>query len=235
VKQDLNVVKRAILEAGRRSYERGYIASNDGNISARIGKNRLLITPTRMSKGSMKATDLVVVDLDGKVVAGARKPSSETPLHLAIYRERPDVRSVCHAHPPHATAFAVAGQSFDTHVLPEVVINLGTVPLVPYGTPGTDEFFTPLLPFLPDYDAFLLANHGALTVGVDVISAYHKMETLEHYAHILFLARLLGRINTLGADQVKKLVALRGRFGARADLALGAVSDHTGTPLRSQE
>ncbi|MGA9119190.1 MAG: class II aldolase/adducin family protein [Bacteroidota bacterium] len=225
MKQNISLVKRDILEAGRRSYERGYIASNDGNISARIDKKRFLITPTRMSKGSMKSTDLVVVDIEGNVIAGRRKPSSEMYLHLAIYRERPDVNSVCHAHPPFATAFAVAGRSFDSHILPEVVINLGTVPLVPYGTPGTEEFFTPLLPYLKDYDAFLLANHGALTVGTDVISAYHKMETLEHYAHIVFLAQLIGTVNVLDDDKVKKLVALRSKFGARADLAVQGSKD----------
>lgn len=218
MKPSLPQVKREILQAGKRLYDRGYIASNDGNISARLDAKRVLITPTRMSKGFMKADDLAVIDLEGRRISGKRKPSSEMFLHLGIYRHRPDVMSVCHAHPPYATAFAVAGRSFESHVLPEVVINLGNVPLVPYGTPGTEEFFTPLLPFLPSYDAFLLANHGALTIGVDVVSAYHKMETLEHYAHILFLAEQLGTINTLDRDSVEKLVALRGNFGARKDL-----------------
>ncbi len=218
MKASVPQVKREILQTGRRLYDRGYIASNDGNISARLDTRRILITPTRMSKGFMKADDLVVIDLEGRKTSGKRKPSSESLLHLEIYRHRPDVKSVCHAHPPYATAFAVAGRSFESHVLPEVVINLGNVPLVPYGTPGTPEFFAPLLPFLPAYDAFLLANHGALTVGVDVESAYHKMETLEHYAHILFLAEQLGTVNTLDKEKVEKLVALRGNFGARQDL-----------------
>ena len=218
MKQNIATLKRSILETGKRLYERGYIASNDGNISARVDAKRFLITPTRMSKGSMKADDLVIVDINGKVISGKRRPSSEMYLHLAIYKHRPDVNSVCHAHPPYATAFAVAGRSFEADVLPEVVINLGSVPLVPYGTPGTVEFVTPLLPFLPAYDAFLLANHGALTVGTDVHSAYYKMETLEHYAQILFLAQLLGNVNTLDEEKVKKLVALRGNFGARRDL-----------------
>ncbi len=220
MKQTSATLKRNIVDAGRRLYDRGYIASNDGNISARIDKKRFLITPTRMSKGFMKAEDLVTIDINGTIVSGKRKPSSEMHLHLAIYKHRPDVNSVCHAHPPFATAFAVAGRAIEAHVLPEVIINLGGVPLVPYGTPGTEEFFTPLLPYLPAYDAFLLANHGALTVGTDVLNAYHKMETLEHYAHILFLAELLGNVNTLDEEKVKKLIALRGNFGARQDLGI---------------
>ncbi len=224
MKQTTATLKRSIIEAGKRSYERGYIASNDGNLSARIDKRRFLITPTRMSKGFMKAEDLVIVDINGDVVSGKRKPSSEMHLHLAIYKHRPDVNSVCHAHPPYATAFAVAGRSFESPVLPEVVINLGSVPLVPYGTPGTEEFFAPLLPVLSAYDAFLLANHGALTVGTDVQSAYYKMETLEHYAQILFLAQLLGNVTTLDDEKVRKLVALRGNFGARQDLGIHPAS-----------
>jgi L-fuculose-phosphate aldolase len=206
-------LKRDIVHVGKRVYERGYVASNDGNISARIDDKRVVITPTGVSKGFMDPEDLVVVDYEGKILSGRKKPSSEVYMHLNIYKERPDVNSVCHAHPPHATGFAVAGLSLDQCVLPEVVVALGSIPLVEYGTPGTDEFYTPVLKYLGDHDAFLLANHGALTIGKDVLNAYHKMETLEHFAHIAFVAQQLGHTNVLNRDQVQKLYDLRQNFG----------------------
>jgi L-fuculose-phosphate aldolase len=211
-------MKNNIIEAGKRAYVRGYVASNDGNISARINKKHILITPTGISKGFMKASDLIVVDMNGKIVNGKKKPSSEVFMHLQIYHERPDVNSVCHVHPPYATGFSVAGIPLNQDVLSEVIISLGNIPLVPYGTPGTEDFYKPLLPLLQQYDAFLLANHGALAVGTDVFNAYFKMETLEHYAHILFIAKQLGNVNTLNADQVQKLEALREKFGIRTTL-----------------
>jgi L-fuculose-phosphate aldolase len=209
---NLQELKHEIVEVGRRVYARGFVAANDGNISARIDPNRIVITPTGVSKGYMKTADMVVVDLDGQVLNG-KKASSELPMHLAIYRNRPDVQSICHAHPPYATGFAVAGIALDRCVLPEVVVGLGGVPLVEYGTPGTDEFYLPLLKPLQDYDAFLLANHGAVTVGRDVMNAYFKMETLEHFAHISFIARQLGNENILGEKEVTKLLDLRAKFG----------------------
>jgi L-fuculose-phosphate aldolase len=202
-------MKNNIIESGKRAYARGYIAANDGNISARINKKHVLITPTGVNKGFMKASDLVVVDMNGKIVNGKRKPSSEIQMHLQIYKERKDVNSVCHLHPPYATGFAVAGISLDQDVLSEAIIVLGKVPLVEYGTPGSEELYGKLLFHLRDSDAFLLANHGALTVGSDVFDAYNKMETLEHTAHIIFIAKQLGNINTLNAEQVKELEALR--------------------------
>jgi L-fuculose-phosphate aldolase len=218
LKQSLVVLKNNIIDAGKRAYARGYVASNDGNISARIDKKHVLITPTGVSKGFMKASDLIVVDMNGKIVNGKKKPSSEVFMHLQIYHERPDVNSVCHMHPPYATGFSVAGIPLDQDGLSEVIISLGNIPLVPYGTPGTEDFYKPLLPLLQQYDAFLLANHGALAVGTDVFNAYFKMETLEHYAHILFIAKQLGNVNTLNAEQVQKLTALREKFGIRTTL-----------------
>lgn len=211
----LQSLKRDLVEAGRRVYARGYVASNDGNISARLDGNRVVITPTGVSKGFMTPEDMVVVDLDGKVVQGTKKPSSEVYMHLNIYRKRADVMSVCHAHPPYATGFAVARIPLDQCVLPEVIIVLGGIPLVEYGTPGTEEFYKPVLAIIDKYDAFLLANHGALTVGKDVFNAYYKMETLEHFAHIAFVAQQLGAINTLNPQQVQKLTDLRQKFGIR--------------------
>jgi L-fuculose-phosphate aldolase len=218
LKNSLISLKKEIIEIGKRVYARGYVASNDGNISARINKKHILITPTGISKGFMKMNDLIVVDMNGKIVNGKKKPSSEVFMHLQIYNERPDVNSVCHVHPPYATGFSVAGIPLYQDILSEVIISLGNIPLVPYGTPGTEEFYKPLLPLLQQYDAFLLANHGALTVGTDIFNAYFKMETLEHYAHILFIAKQLGNVNTLNAEQVHKLAALREKFGIRTTL-----------------
>jgi L-fuculose-phosphate aldolase len=206
-------------------YDRGYVASNDGNISARIDSDSVLITPNGISKGFMKPEDLVVVDLNGKVISGNRKPSSEVFMHLNVYKDRPDVNSVCHSHPPYATGFAVAGIPLDKCVLPEVIIALGSIPLIEYGTPGTEEFYKPVLKQLKDYDAFLLANHGALTIGKDVLNAYHKMETLEHFAHIAFVAQQVGYINTLNKDQVQKLTDQREKYGIRTNVGCVTCTD----------
>lgn len=216
--QSLISLENEIIEVGKRAYARGYVAANDGNISARLDKNQVLITPTGISKGFMRPSDLIIVDMKGKVLVGRRKPSSEVLMHLRIYKERPDVNSVCHVHPPYATGFAVAGIPLNQPALSEVVIALGTIPLIEYGTPGSEEFYKPLLPFLHDYDAFLLANHGALTIGADILNAYYKMETLEHFAQIMFIARQLGDVTPLDADQVKKLVGLREKFGIRPNV-----------------
>jgi L-fuculose-phosphate aldolase len=210
-------LKNDIISVGKRMYDRGYIASNDGNISARIDERKILITPTGVSKGFMAPDDLIVVDYDGKVISGTKKPTSEMKMHLQVYKSRADVNSVCHSHPPYATGFAVAGIPLDKCILPEVIITLGGMPLIEYGTPSTEEFYKPVLPLLKDYDAFLLANHGVVTVGKDVISAYHKMETVEHFAHIAFVAQQLGYVNTLNKEQVQKLTDLRKNFGVRTN------------------
>ena len=206
-------LRQDIAEVGKRMYARGYVASNDGNISARLDDNKVLVTPTGVSKGFMKPEDLIVVNMEGKVLSGTKKPSSEVFMHLQVYKDRPDVNSVCHAHPPYATGFAVAGIPLDKCILPEVIITLGSIPLIEYGTPGTEELYRPVTELLKDYDAFLLANHGALTVGNDVINAYHKMETLEHFAQIAFVAQQLGYVNILSKEQVQKLKEQREKFG----------------------
>lgn len=218
-------LKNDIIQVGKRMYDRGYVASNDGNISARIDSERVLISPTGVSKGFMKPEDLVVVDYNGKVLSGSKKPSSEVFMHLQVYKERPDINSVCHSHPPYATGFAVAGIPLDKCVLPEVIIALGSIPLIEYGTPGTEEFYKPVLKLLKDYDAFLLANHGALTIGKDVINAYHKMETLEHFAHIAFVAQQVGYVNTLNKDQVQKLTDQREKYGIRTNVGCVSCAD----------
>lgn len=205
--------KKEIIEVGKRMYQRGYVASNDGNISARIDENKILITPTGVSKGFMRPEDLIVIDFNGNVISGTKKPSSEFLMHAQVYKNRPDVMCVSHAHPPYATGFGVAGLSLEDCVLPEVVVSLGGIPLVEYGTPGTEELSKRLVPFLKNHDAFILANHGVLTLGKDIINAYHKMETVEHFAYIAFIARQLGSVNKLNKEQVSKLEELRKNFG----------------------
>ena len=211
--KSITTMKAEIVEVGRRIWSRGFVAANDGNISARIDENRVLITPTGVSKGFMTPADLIVVDFQGEVLSGTKKPSSELFMHLAIYRERPDAWSICHAHPPVATGYAVAGIPLDACILPEVIITLGSIPVIPYGTPGTFELYAPFLERLKEHDAFLLANHGAITVGSDILSAYHKMETLEHFAQISLVTRQLGRINVLNESEAEALYALRERYG----------------------
>lgn len=213
-------LRKDIIETAKRLYKKGYVAANDGNISARVDHNTVLITPTRISKGFMKSQDLSVIDMNGKLLRGERKPSSESGFHLKIYRDRPDVNSVCHAHPPYATGFAVAGIPLDKMVLPEVIIRLGIVPIAKYGTPGHSDLYDQIYKHLKSHDAFLLANHGALTVGSSIMDAYEKMETLEHAAMIQFIAHQLGKVNTLNKDQVGRLIPLRKKFGARKDLSL---------------
>ena len=206
-------IKRQIIEAGRRLYDKGFIAANDGNISARLDDKRIIITPTGVSKGFMKAEDLAVVDMQGNIISKGAKPSSEIIMHLEVYKNRTDVQSICHAHPPYATAFATAGIALDRCLLPEVIISLGSVPLIRYGTPGTREFMDDLRKQLNDHDAFLLEIHGTITTGKDVMDAYYKTETLEHAAKIIHLARELGDLHYLNEEQVNKLMQQRNVHG----------------------
>lgn len=199
-----------VIQVGKRMYDRGYVASNDGNISVRLSENRLLITMTGVSKGFLSPEQLIVVDYDGKVISGDQVPSSEMKMHLMVYCERPDVHAVAHAHPPTATGFSVAGINLPENLLPEVIVSLGSIPTAPYGTPGTMELVKSLKNYVYDHDAILLENHGALTLGPDIITAYHKMETVEHVAQIALVARLLGQVNTIDDKNVDKLVQLYG-------------------------
>jgi L-fuculose-phosphate aldolase len=207
-----------IVEVGRRLWTRGFVASNDGNISVRLGPDRLLMTPASVSKGFMTPDMMVVTDLDGQLVSGApgRKPSSETLMHLVAYRERPDVGAVVHAHPPLSTGFAVAGIPLDRAVLAEVVTTLGSIPIADYGTPSTRELADAVAPYVRTHDGLLLANHGALALGQDLFAAYYKMETIEHFARISLVARQLGRENLLSREEVGRLQQLRGRYGIAA-------------------
>lgn len=206
-------LKEDICEIGRRIYQNGYVAANDGNITVRIGENEVLTTPTGVSKGFMTPSMIIKADMEGKVLSGDLKPSSELKMHLRVYRERPDVFSVIHAHPPTATGFAVAGIPLDRCVLPEVIISLGSIPIADYGTPSTEEIPDAVMEYLTNCDAVLLENHGALTVGTDLLNAYFKMETLEHFAKISLVARQLGQEQELPKHQVQKLMAVREKMG----------------------
>ena len=204
-------VKREIVSVCQRLYARGLIAGPDGNVSARIAPDRILVTPTGMSKVDVQVDDLIELSLDGKQLRGTTRASSEVQMHLRIYQRRSDVQAVVHAHPPTATGFSVAGESFADCVLPEVVFQVGWVPLVPYATPGTAALADAFEPFLSQHDAFLMANHGATTIGPSLSVAHQRMESLEHSAKILLTARLLGRVNLLTPTQVQALVELRER------------------------
>jgi len=226
-----------IVEIGRRMYARGYTASNDGNISVRIGPDRLLMTPKSVCKGFMTPDMMCVTDLDGKKISGDRDPSSEALMHLEVYRQRPDVNAVVHAHPPTATGFAVAGIPLDRAVLAEVLTTLGSIPLAEYATPSTAELPEAVRKYIKAHDGMLLANHGALTVGADLYSAYYKMETIEHFAHISLVARLLGRENLIAREEVMRLQELRGTYGIKAPAPICAdpVDDPTCQTVQAPE
>jgi len=211
--------RRDLLQVCKRLYERGLVAGADGNVSIRISKQHLLATPTGMSKGSVGPEDLVVCDLAGKQLDGARRLTTEIKIHLAAYSEREDVCAVVHAHPPFATAFAVAGMTPSETLMPEAYIAVGRVALAPYGTPSTDELSERLRASLREHDSVLLANHGAMTLGRDVIGAYHRMEALEQLCRITTITRTLGSARALGAEEIAKLDAIRGVYGAPASNA----------------
>jgi L-fuculose-phosphate aldolase len=227
-------LRKQIVEIGRRVYERGFIASSDGNISARLGDGgTFLTTPTMVCKGRMTEEMLVVVDLDGrKLRRDERSPSSEFSMHREIYKLRPDIHAVVHAHPPFGTGFAVANVALDQPLLSEVILTLGCVPLTGYGTPSTQELPESLRPFIPHHDALLMANHGAVAYGPDLDTAYYRMETLEHFAKITLIARLVGKPRELPAEAIEKLLDVRERAGymspeSRGCQACGFVQGHS--------
>ncbi|HXM39159.1 MAG TPA: class II aldolase/adducin family protein [Gemmatimonadales bacterium] len=196
----------------------GLIAGRDGNISVRIGKDRALVTPSGCIKALVTAADMVEVDLAGRPRrASRRKPTSELDLHLRILRHRPDVHAVVHAHPPTATAFAVAGEEIPDNLLPELIFVVGRVPLVPYGTPGTPELGDRIAPYLDGHDALLLANHGAVTMGSTLDQAWIRMESLEHAARIILAARAVGQPQPLDARSIERLEALRAQARREMD------------------
>jgi len=206
-------LRQDIVEVGRLVYQKGWVAANDGNISIRLDDERILATPTRVSKGMMHADDLIIVDKCGSKLEGKRECTSEILMHCTIYNMRPDVNSVLHAHPPVATGFATAGRPLDLALLPEVVITLGYVPLAAYGLPGTPALTEPMLPYIPKYDAIMMGNHGVVSYGSDVYRAFFTMEIVEHFARIAFVAEMLGGPKVLPKVEVDKLLDSRARYG----------------------
>ena len=201
-----------LLRVCRLIYEKGWVAMNDGNVSIRLDENRILCTPTAVSKGMLEPDDIIVCDLSGHKIEGSRERTSEIAMHITVYEMRPDVRSVVHAHPPVATGFAAAGRALDKALLPEVVIQLGAIPLAAYGLPGTNALSDGMLPFIPNYDALLLENHGCTCWGADVWQAYFRMEMVEHFARITFVAEMLGGAQLLPRVEVEKLFEARSRY-----------------------
>ena len=209
---DEQTARREIVRVGQLLYERSYVVSSDGNVSVRLDDGRVLATPTQTCKGRMTEASLALTDLDGKPL-NDRRASSELAMHLLIYRERPEVKAVCHAHPPHGSAFAVAGLAIDQPILSEVILTLGCVPLAEYGTPSTDELTAAMRPLVKHHNALLMANHGAVAYGTDLWQAFDRLETLEHTAKIAILARALGGAQHLPPAAIEKLINVREAAG----------------------
>lgn len=221
-------LRRQICKTGRNMYSHGFVVACEGNLSVRLDRDRILVTPAGACKGYLAPDDLLVTDLNGVVLGGTRQPSTEILMHLLYYRLRPEVQAVCHAHPPTATAFAAAGRALEEAVLPEVIVGLGKIPLAPYGTPGTWELCAGLEPLARIYNAILLENHGVVTCGEDLTTAYQRLETVEQFARILLTAESLGGPHLLSHAEVQKLIAARSRYGVSSQV------DSVGLPLISE-
>jgi L-fuculose-phosphate aldolase len=204
-------LKSLLIEIGKRLWTRGFVAANDGNLSVRINNKEIMVTASGLSKGFLTQEMILKVNMDGDVISkhSDYHPSSEVKMHLEIYRNRKDVQAVVHAHPPYATGFAVSGFSPNPCVLPEAVLTLGTVPVAAYGTPSTEKVPESIRSFVNRTDVILLANHGALTMGEDLLTAYHRMETLEHAAQITFLAMQMGKVHVIPQDEIDRLMEVR--------------------------
>src|SRR5437868_735763 len=210
---NIHKLKQEICEIGRRLYNKGFAAANDGNISYRLNDKEVLCSPTMISKGFMTPDDICMVDMDGNQLAGQRKRSSEILLHLTIMKDRPDIKSVVHCHPPHATAFAVAREPIPQCVLPEVEVFLGDVPITRYETPGGQKFADTVLPFVRKSNVIILANHGTVSYGENVERAYWWTEILDAYCRILMLARDLGKVNYFTEEKTRELLDLKQQWG----------------------
>lgn len=206
-------LRQDLTEFAHMLHGQGFVAATDGNLSARLDAARIMVTPSGFSKGRLQAEDMIVVDRQGKKVSGTHNPSSEIGVHLTIYQMRPDVRAVVHAHPCTATGFASAGIALDQPLCSEIVITLGSVPLAPYATPGSQELSDFLKPFIPCHEAILMANHGVVTYGQDLLQAFLRMEAVEHYAKVVLAARQLGCAKALDSQELEKLSVIRSRYG----------------------
>ena len=210
--------KEQIIEIGKRMYNKGHVVANDGNISCKLDDDVVLATPTGVSKGYMTSDMFVKMRLDGSVISkGSYEPSSEVKMHLRVYNENPEIVAVCHAHPPVATSFSIAGIPLDKAILNEGVVSIGTVPIARYATPGTLEVPDSIAPFCVEYNAVLLANHGALTWGSSLMESFFRMETLEFYATIImYTSNIIGKSNELSCDQISRLLEIRENLGIKA-------------------
>jgi len=206
-------LREDIVSTGRMMYERGWIAANDGNLTVRLDRERILATPAGVCKGRMRPEDLIVCDTAGNKIAGAGERTTEMAMHVAIYDNRPDIHSVVHAHPPISTGFAVAGRALNLGLMPELIVSMGSVPLAEYGLPGTPALVDGMLPYVGKFNAILLANHGAVCYGENVAQAYARMETLEHLARIALVAEMLGGPRVLPRAEIEKLFEARARYG----------------------
>lgn len=209
-----DLLRQAIIECGRIAYDRHLVTANDGNISVRYGDDKVIITPSGLCKGRMQADDLLLVNLDGSLLEAkpGRKPSSETPMHLEVYRQRPDVRAVLHAHPVFATVLSVSDTPFPVDVLPEVLLTIGQVPTTRYATPSSHDDADAIRELIKNHDALLLRQHGSLTLGKDLDAALTSLERIEHVAQVYWRAHLLGKVNRIPEDDVEKLLEVRKSF-----------------------
>ena len=206
-------LRREIVDIGKRAYDKDFVTATDGNISARVMSDRLLITPSGCCLGELKPEQLIYINFDGKILSGKSKPTSEFPMHLTAYRERPDINAVIHAHPPITTGFTIAGESLAQCVIPEVVLIFGKIPTTEYATPTTEEGANVIKKLIKNYDALILDRHGTLTVGKDLLDAYRKLEKVEYCARVTLTARQLGRIITLSDEEIEKLDIIRKKYG----------------------
>ena len=215
--QDINEVKAQICDVCHKMWQLGWVAANDGNVSVKLEDGNILATPTGISKSFITPEKLILIDSEGNVLEAAEgyRPSSEIKMHLKCYEKRPDVFSVIHAHPPGATGFAVAHKAMDMYNMIEDVAVIGSVPLTPYGTPSTVEVPNAIEPYLEEHDVMLLENHGALAFSDSLLNAYHKMESVEFYAQLLYQAKMLGGPKPLSEEQVQRLYEIRRKFGMK--------------------
>lgn len=209
-------MRKEICSVGQKLYDKEYVVANDGNISVKINAQQIILTPTGVSKGGMTPESLVKMDLDGRVLTKGAHPSSEARTHLQVYRLNPEVKAVVHAHPPLATTFAVARIPLDRPLLAEAIVNLGVVPIANYALTGTEEVPKAITPFVKDYNAVLLANHGLLTWGKDLTQAFFRMESVEHYCKIIYYLKQIGPPVELDSEEVEELIDIRKKLGINA-------------------
>jgi L-fuculose-phosphate aldolase len=204
--------KQQLLYFGKLLQDRFFVSGTDGNLSVRLDDQRIMITPTGLSKGMMTSGDFVIVDPEGKKISGQREVSTEIDMHLSIYRKRPDIWAVVHAHPCTATGFASAGLPLNEPLCTEILMTLGEIPLAPYATTGTIELSESLSPFIGRYNAILMANHGVVAFGRSLLQAYQRIEAVEHFARVILVAHQLGRKNRIKESDIQKLLVAKERY-----------------------